>query len=373
MRARRAFPASVSLAPLGPHVDNALPDEVAGGLIGLIGDRPSVYSRSPQIWTAALRRLGIEAAYLPLDVRPGRLGDLVAALRGIPGWWGANVTVPFKEPIITLIDEVLPATEGIGAVNTITRRPDGQLVGANTDGVGAVAALLHAGPDGPLVDTLYGQTVLLIGAGGAARAAGIALVPLLGTGELLVVSRTISRAEEVAVRARAAGGRVRVLTEDSADDWLGRVDVVINASTRGQAGILRRPDGWTCLEPYSAMAPASPAVLPPAPEAEFLASWRVRSQRDIEANHACSRARMRRLPPHAVLLDMVYAPPETITMRHAWEVGLRAANGRWMMIVQAAEACVAHICARAVASLGLDRETARRDAIAAMAEAWTTE
>jgi shikimate dehydrogenase len=364
---------SISLAPLQPIVDNALPDEVAGGLIGLVGDRPSVYSRSPQIWTAALRGLGIEAAYLPLDVQPGRLGDLLAALREVPGWWGANVTVPFKGPVIALIDEVVPATEGLGVVNTITRRPDGRLVGANTDGVGAVAALLHGGPGGPLVDTLYGQTVLLIGAGGAARASAVALAQLLGSGELLVMSRTVSRAEEVAAQARAAGGRVRVINEDSADDWLGSVDVVINASTRGQAGILRRPDGWTCLEPYSAMAPASPAVLPPAPEDEFLATWRARSRRDIEANHARSRTRMRHLSPHAVLLDMVYAPPETVTMRHAREVGLRAANGRWMMIVQAAEACVGHICARTVASMGTDRDTARREAVQAMAMAWPTD
>jgi shikimate 5-dehydrogenase len=67
---------------------------------------------------------------------------------------------------------------------------------------------------------------------------------------------------------------------------------------------------------------------------------------------------------------MIYAPAETVTMRHAREAGLRAANGRWMMIIQAVEACVEHVCARAVAGRGHDREAARCAVTHAMAAAW---
>jgi shikimate 5-dehydrogenase len=70
---------------------------------------------------------------------------------------------------------------------------------------------------------------------------------------------------------------------------------------------------------------------------------------------------MRLLPPGTVVFDMIYAPPETATVRLAREAGLRAANGRWMMIVQAVEACVNHICARIIAGRGLDREAVRSD------------
>ncbi|MCL6552256.1 MAG: hypothetical protein K6W08_03920, partial [Firmicutes bacterium] len=178
------------------------------------------------------------------------------------------------------------------------------------------------------------------------------------------------RAAEVAARAAAAGGRARAVPEDDLEASLPAVGLVINASIRGQTGIRKDPSGWTCLEPYSALAPASPAVLPPMAESEFVRQWAMQSAADIEANQACSRARMRLLPREAAVFDMVYAPPETTTIRHARAAGLRAAGGRWMMIAQAAEACVSHICSRAVAARGVDREAARREVRQVMAAAW---
>ncbi|MDR7419917.1 MAG: hypothetical protein QN178_13525 [Armatimonadota bacterium] len=351
-------------------VENPLPAEVSGGLIGLIGDHPSAYSRSPQIWHAALRHLGLDATYQPLDVPADRLGAVLDTLRVMPACWGANVTVPYKEAVIPLLDEIEPAASAVGAINTIVRRPDGRLIGANTDGVGVVAALLDREHGPPLLETLYGTDVLLIGAGGAARAAAVALAGLLGTGELLVTNRSVARAADVVARAGACGARARVVDDARLDEHLSSVALVINASIRGQAGIRTVPTGWTSLEPYSALAPAAPAVIPPGPEHEFAAAWAPRSAADIEANHARSRARVRLLPRDAVVVDMIYAPPETVTMRHAREAGLRAVNGRWMMIVQAAEACLAHVCAGAIATRGPEREALRREVIAVMAAAW---
>ena len=68
---------------------------------------------------------------------------------------------------------------------------------------------------------------------------------------------------------------------------------------------------------------------------------------------------------------MIYAPPQTITLRHAREAGLRGANGRWMIIAQAVEACVGHICSRWLGSRGMDLEAARREVTRVMAEAWS--
>lgn len=362
--------ASTSLARLRELVDNPLPDQVAGAVIGLIGDRPSAYSRSPRIWTPALRHLGLDATYLPLDVPHGRLEAVLSVLRETNGCWGANVTVPYKRAVLPLLDDVAAVAATAGAVNTIVRRRGGRLVGTNTDGVGLVAALLHDDGSGPLVETLHGQTVLVIGAGGAARAAAVALGPLLGTGEMIVTSRRHEAAAELAAGVAVTGTRVRAVREDDLDEVLPAVDLVINASLRGQTGIRKEAEGWTSLEPYSALAPASPPVLPPVSESEHMRAWAAASSAGIAANHERSRARMRRLRPGAVLFDMIYAPPETTTMRHAREAGLRAANGRWMMIVQAAEACVAHICAPVIAREGVDREAARSQVIQVMAEAW---
>jgi shikimate dehydrogenase len=361
---------AVSLAPLQALVGNRLPAEVVGGLIVLIGDRPSAYSRSPALWTAALGRLGLPATYLPLDVPDGRLPDVVAFLRATPACWGANVTVPYKQAILPLLDDLDPIAAAVRAVNTVVRRRDGRLVGANTDGVGLVWALLQPERADPLVETLYGARVLLVGAGGAARAAASALAPLLGPGALHVTNRTLETAQTVAALAARAGAHATAVAEDALDAVLQEVDLVINASLRGQAGIRALAEGWTSLEPYSALAPAAPALLPPAPEAEFLAAWKAASAADIAANHARSRERARRLPPGAVVFDMVYAPEQTVTVRHVREAGRRAATGRDMMIGQAVEALAGYIGAAALAARGLDAEAARREAALAMRGAW---
>jgi shikimate dehydrogenase len=367
--ARRAAAAHTSLAALQALVENPIPDRLSGGVIVLIGDHPSAYSRSPQIWKAALAALGLEAGYIPLDIPADRLGRVIDVLRGMPACWGANVTVPYKEAVIPLLDEVDPAADAAGAVNTIVRRNDGRLTGSGTDGVGLIAALLDAEKP-PLLEALYGLNVLLIGAGGAARSAAAAVAPLLGTGELIVSNRGHERAAEVAARAQACGARARAVAEAALDAELPSIGLVINASTRGQGGIRKSPVGWTCLEPYSALAPAEPPVLPPGPDTEFMTAWAAQARAGVEANHAASRARMRLLPPDAVVFDMIYAPEETVTVRHAGEAGLRADSGRWMMIVQAVEACVGHICARSVGGRARDREHARREVTRVMAAAW---
>ncbi len=334
------------LAPLQALVENVLPAEVSGALVGLIGDHPSTYARSPRIWTPALAHFGIEGAYLPLDIAPDRLPDVVALLRRTEACLGVNVTVPYKEAVIPLLDEVDPAASAIGAVNIIVREPDGRLIGANSDGVGLVSALLRPYAIRSLLDTLYSLTVLLIGAGGAARAAAVALAPLLGPGRLLVTNRSPDRARAVAERAAAVGGRAEAIAEEALEERLPAVGLVINASVRGQAGA--RSESGEDLEVYSALAPAD----------------------NVETNHATSRDRIRLLPRDAVVYDMVYAPRETTTLRHAREAGLRAANGRWMNIAQAVEAFVEHIGAGALAAAGIDRQAVRDEATRVMAGAW---
>jgi shikimate 5-dehydrogenase len=361
---------SVSLAPLQALVENPLPATVPGWLIALLGDHPSAYSRSPRIWAAALERLGVEATYLALDVPAGRLAEVVALLRDMDRCLGANVTVPYKEAVVPLLDHLDPTAAAIGAVNTVTRTAGGRLAGCNTDGVGLVEALLHPGEGEPLIHSPYGLTVLLIGGGGAARAAAAALGPLLGPGTLLVTNRSPEGALRVVATVGARGARATVVADEALEEVLPGVDLLINASVRGQAGIRRGAGGWTCLEPYSALAPAWPAVLPPMPEPRFTTEWASRSAADIEANHARSRLRLRLLPRSAMVFDMVYAPAETVLLRHAREEGLRSRGGRWMMIAQAAESLVGHIGVRLLADVGGDRESLRSRVVEAMAAAW---
>jgi len=354
--------------PLQALVDNRLDAPDRTGFIGLIGDHPSSYARSPRIWNPALDALGIDAAYVPLDVPSDRLAAVIDILRRAD-CLGANVTVPHKVDVLPLLDEVDETARAVGAVNTITRGRRGRLIGSNTDGAGLLQALAGDASD-PLMASLQGATVLLIGAGGAGRAAAAALALRLGGGELLVTNRHLDRAAAVARSATDRGCRSAAIPDESLEEYLPAVDLVVNASSRGQAGIRKSPAGWTCLEPYSALAPATPPVLPPSSEEAFLAAWSARSAADIATNHAVSRARVRRLPARAVVYDMVYAPLETVTLRHVREAGLRGANGRQMNIAQAVIAFVDHVCSAALAAAGLDPAAARATATRVMSHAW---
>ncbi len=127
-------------------------------IFGILG-RPVTHSLSPAMHNATFRHLGLNAVYVAFPVTD--LAPAVEGLRGL-GIGGVSVTIPFKEEIIPLIDELDPQAARIGAVNTVVNR-DGHLAGFNTDWLGAVTALQAK-------ISLKGSHVLILGAGGASRA-----------------------------------------------------------------------------------------------------------------------------------------------------------------------------------------------------------
>jgi shikimate dehydrogenase len=157
---------------------------VVAGVMGW----PVGHSRSPTLHGYWLKQYGIVGAYVPLAVRPE---DLQQALRALPvlGFAGCNVTVPHKEAAFRIVDHTDAAARRTGSVNLVIVRPDGTLEGRSTDGYGFVESLRQAAPH-----WVPGQgPVMLIGAGGAARAIAAAL---LDAGETCVriVNRTDARA-----------------------------------------------------------------------------------------------------------------------------------------------------------------------------------
>jgi shikimate dehydrogenase len=154
-------------------------------IYGILG-RPVAHSLSPAMHNAAFRELGINAAYVAFPVTD--LAQAVAGIRGL-GIQGASVTIPFKEDIIPMLDEVDPQAARMGAVNTVVRREE-RLIGHNTDWLGALKALQAK-------TEIAGTRFLILGAGGAARAivfailerGGQAAVSDLDTAKALALSR----------------------------------------------------------------------------------------------------------------------------------------------------------------------------------------
>jgi shikimate dehydrogenase len=153
-------------------------------LVGLVG-YPVEHSLSPAMHNRAFAALSLNWYYVPLPVEPERLGEAIAGLRAL-GFVGANVTVPHKEAVMSYLDEVAPATQAIGAVNTIVVH-EGRSIGYNTDWQGFLTALSEGGFDP------QGKRAVVLGAGGAARAVVYALAH--AGAQVAVLNRTPARAE----------------------------------------------------------------------------------------------------------------------------------------------------------------------------------
>ncbi len=155
---------------------------------------PAGHTRSPAMHNAAFRSLGIDAAYLAFDVPPERLAAALAGARAL-GIRQLAVSLPHKEAVIPLLDEVDGQARRIGAVNTVTRRGE-RLCGANTDWIGAVRALERETP-------LSGRRAVVLGAGGSARALVFGLRER--GAHVTVLNRTVARAETLATELSAEG------------------------------------------------------------------------------------------------------------------------------------------------------------------------
>lgn len=247
----------------------------------VIGD-PVAQTKSPQIHRYWLDRLGLAGEYRATRVESGDLGRFLKRRRSDPDWRGCNVTIPHKEKVLPLLDQVESDAAAIGAVNCIVPGAAG-LVGHNTDVDGVAAALDGAG--------LEGRKAAVIGGGGGARAA-VSYFARCGAQEIAILVRDPEKAEPL--RRLAPDARVEIGGFQSADRLFEGASALVNASPLGMSG-----------------CPGMPA--------ELLAAV---------ARHASG----------ATLLDMVYEPIETGFLLAGRDKGARLVDGLVMLVGQAATA-----------------------------------
>ena len=241
-------------------------------LAGVVGD-PVRHSLSPVIHNAWIQAARLDGVYLALPATAESFPSLVRGLAAGAAQ-GVNVTIPFKQQAAALADVRSAAVERAGAANLLVFR-DGQVRADNTDGAGLLAALGQAGfnPFSPVV---------VLGAGGAARGAVLALLDA-GVPSIRLINRSLDRARAIA----APDGRISALGWDEARQALDGVAAVINATSLGMTG--------------------QPAL-----------------ELDLD-----------RAPATAVVMDMVYRPLETPLLRAAKARGNPVADGLSMLIAQA--------------------------------------
>ncbi len=198
-------------------------------LAGVLG-WPIGHSRSPLLHNFWFERYQIDGAYIPLAVAADDLAQVLDALPKM-GFLGVNVTLPHKETVQTLVDELDPLAAEIGAVNTILIDAAGRKMGLNTDGIGFLAHLSATVPDW----RQRVQKVALIGAGGAARALAATFIRA-GIAELCLVNRTRARAETLLARLDAQACRTASVDWADRHRALDGVDLLVNTSSLGMTG-----------------------------------------------------------------------------------------------------------------------------------------
>jgi shikimate dehydrogenase len=192
-------------------------------LTGLLG-APIAQSAAPAMHEQAAEALGLRCHYQLIEVAGAGGEELKLLLEGVRrlGFAGINVTFPYKEAVVPLLDELSPGARAIGAVNTVVVR-DGRLIGYNTDTTGferAIANLVNVSNRGP---------VALVGAGGVGKAIAYALA-VLGVAELSVFDTDHAKAAQLAAQLR---GRQRMRVAQSVEDALRQAVGVVNATPVG--------------------------------------------------------------------------------------------------------------------------------------------
>lgn len=247
----------------------------------VIGD-PVAHSKSPLIHGFWLDKLGIEADYRVCHIQPDELAGYLAQRRGDPAWRGCNVTIPHKQAVMPLLDVIEEGAGRVGAVNTVVRGPGGALIGINTDVDGTADAIAPA--------SLQGEVAVVIGAGGAARAAFAVLAD-----RSCRLVRILARNPDKAARAAMECGlRAETMILADAAMALEGAGLLVNATQLGMAGQEPMPGGL--LDALDGMA------------------------------------------REALVFDMVYAPLETELLRAARARGLATSDGLVMLVGQAASA-----------------------------------
>jgi shikimate dehydrogenase len=287
-------------------------------ILAIIGD-PIEHSLTPRIQNAAWADLNTpEQRYNVLNVA-FRVSpkDLETAVRGAQkmGFLGLMVTIPHKEKVLSLCDELDISAQDVGASNLLHFRHDGAIVGYSSDGWAAIKSLEEEGVQ------LENAGIAIIGGGGGARSLALCLARA-GIGRLRLLNRTVERAEKIVQEVKALCPELDALAlpaqKSTFDAVLPESDLLINATSIG-------------MSPQVEAIPLNPGLL------------------DI-------------LPPHAAVYDIVYNPLDTRLLAAARAKKRRAVDGLGMLIYTNVRA--AQICARAELSAAV----MRRAALAALKE-----
>jgi shikimate dehydrogenase len=272
--------------------------------LAIIGD-PIEHSITPRIQNAAWRDIGADIVNVAFRVAPDRLAEAVQGARAL-GLLGLMVTIPHKERVLELCDELHTSAQLMGAANLLHFRDDGKTVGYSSDGWAAVKSLSEEGV------AVRGTRIAILGGGGAARSLALTFANE-GAASIHVLNRTVERAQKIVdeVAAFDVQAQAKPLDEETLRELLPQTDLLINATSIG-------------MHPREDESPLPSRVL----------------------------------DAHLAVYDIVYNPLETQLLKEARATGCKAIDGLGMLIYT--NVFAAQTCARQEISAAVMREEALR-------------
>lgn len=252
-------------------------------IVGILG-YPLDHSLSPAIFNYIFEKLKFNWCYLPFPLSsPDKISYFLECFKDM-GFVGLNVTMPYKELVLPYLDELSAFARIAGAVNVIHLQ-DGALLGYNTDGRGFVDSLKEVGEE------VKNKTVVVIGAGGAARSAVLSL-GMEGVKKIVLVNRTLERGEKLVSLLHSRFPEVEAVVlglSSEVKPYLSEADILVNATSVGMDGL------------------------------------------SMPLNDEALSA----LPASSLVCDMIYSPSETPLLKWAKDSGRRSLNGLSMLLYQA--------------------------------------
>jgi len=294
----------------------------------ILGESPSKGARSPILWNSAFKGLNISAIMHPMDIDSESLRNVVNALRNDMRFIGGAVTMPYKIDIIPFLDELEPEAEIIGAVNCLYKK-ENKLVGANTDGEGALWSLLEHMPSG-----LTGKHVALFGLGGAGVAVATYVANALGKdGRLLLANRTKEKMFSLK-------NRLQKMCNIDCIEWpiqpkdSKNVDIIINCTSLGFKNFKNDQSGYYSHKYFTPLGPTDINVRVNKSdgniEKEFIQSAATSIQKNF--HHSMMVLSFTADP---LVFDIIYQPEQTLLLSLARLMNYRILNGKAMNLEQA--------------------------------------
>jgi len=250
--------------------------------VALFGHNIS-YSISPVIHNTAFEITSLPFTYLTVDIQPDRFAKAIDAVQTL-NFAGANVTIPYKETVTQCTSSLSSVAQKIGAVNTLSFKND-EIFGDNTDSTGFFNAYISE------IHSLDNKTVLIIGAGGAARAVCDALITNISPRKIIITNRNVERAERLAEHVR-------------------RVYSFNETGTIPLSGIEKYADKINGIIQTTPVGSGLHAGQTPLPDSF-----------QFNREH--------------IAIDLIYNPIETVFLKHAGQLGARTRNGISMLLHQA--------------------------------------